>query len=99
MTDTYEGWSNHATWLVSLYIDNDLFLYGEVKQMVEDTLALHDRESTKAMNSLASVLETFIHDELTEFLTPNMSPLFSDLFLDALHRVDFTEIAQHLLVE
>lgn len=35
MTDTYNGWANHSTWNVILWMSNDEFLYNTAKACVE----------------------------------------------------------------
>ena len=34
MTQTYNGWTNHATWNVALWIGNDPFLYNTARACV-----------------------------------------------------------------
>jgi len=35
MTQTFNGWANHATWNIALWIQNDQFLYNTAKACVE----------------------------------------------------------------
>lgn len=80
---TYNGWTNKATWLVKLWMDNDQpsYYYWQ-EQAIANT----------NFYQLADELEHFHHD-----IAPDHIGLFADLLTSALAEVNWHEIAKSLL--
>ena len=79
------GWKNHPTWLVWVWIENDFSLYEycqELKQSTSDTREIAD--SIK---------------QLIEEAKPQSDDLWGDLISSALGEVSWREIAENLLEE
>lgn len=94
---TYNGWSNYATWVVKLWIDNDQGSQERWQERARECLqdAIDSDESepkAAAASTLARELESD-HDESA----PEVSGVFSDLLTHALGLVDWHEIAQNML--
>ncbi|NBQ17174.1 hypothetical protein EBU24_02570 [bacterium] len=76
------GWSNRATWLINLHIDQ----YADIDALVKDFI--YD-DNTSSVRRLASFLENLFEDEL-----PNMNGLFKELLMVAFREVDWHELAE-----
>lgn len=81
--DKYNGWTNHSTWLVNLWLGND------VQSWINDS----DCEGWD-LDSVESVFKDFI-EELTsqENITCG---LLTDLLQSAVDDVDWRELAEHI---
>lgn len=91
MTDaTYNGWTNHATWLVNLHMDNT---YG----MTDDLLATAGEmlDNKYPVPDLADYIESLI-EEWIEPACPNAG-LAQDLINGYLSHVNWREIAAHYI--
>lgn len=95
---TYNGWTNYATWVVNLWLDNDSYSFdcaeiaaGCVQQAIDD-----DDTDTKptAMTAMAARLEEMV-DEWQDMAEHKPAGLFADLLGYALGTVDWREIAGH----
>lgn len=103
MTDdtTYNGWTNRATWLVALWIDNDQGSHESVCEMARDAWADTDEDDTKenrtieAVAMLADSLEA-MHDEGVAEMV-GCTGVFADLMSDALASVNWDEIARQFV--
>jgi len=80
----YQGWTNHPTWLVNVWIDNDHGLYEYCQELKE----------TQDVRAIAENLKQLIEDS-----KPDTPGLFSDLLESALDSVNWREIAENLLEE
>ena len=93
-TETYNGWTNYETWVVSLWNDNEESSYRywreEARRHAEDS---HDQSD--AIRNLAEQLKEEISDN-----APTTQPsVYSDLLNAALSEVNWAEIAENLLSE
>jgi hypothetical protein len=80
---TYNGWTNKATWLVKLWMDNDQYTYSYwIEQVNKNTDSYQ----------LADELEHYHQDIL-----PEHTGLLADLLSSALAEVNWIEIAQSLI--
>jgi hypothetical protein len=80
---TYQGWTNHPTWLVWVWLENDYSLYCHCQQL---------KRSTSDIKAIAEDLKSLIEDA-----KPQSSDLWGDLIDSALAEVDWKEIATNLL--
>ena len=90
--NTYNGWSNYATWAVALWMDND---QGTQEYCAE--MARGERDAYK----LALVLKDE-HDEQCDALlkaSEAQASLWADLLHSALGAVNWDEIAEHLIAD
>lgn len=100
--DTYQGWTNYETWAVALWLDNEEPSYRHWRAVADgmreagpvpiifDGRTIGHREPSHV---LADRLEQAIGD-----LTPDLgASMWSDLLGRAIGRVNWAEIASHLL--
>jgi hypothetical protein len=88
MTEQYNGWTNYETWRVNLEVLDGMTL--------EDFgFDLHevDTDDVADVESVAGVLETYTY----EFTEGQASGFALDLAHSFLARVDWVEIAEHMI--
>ncbi len=83
--EQYNGWPNFETWLINTWIDNDRHSYNFWRERSQDTLPYE----------LAYDLKNYICDNAPT----NNSNMYSDLLSAALSRVDWVEVARHIMEE
>lgn len=86
----YNGWTNHATWCVNLWLSNDQGTYAEVNDLI--ACLFHDDASVCDM---ADRLRDYV-EELAELTCPGViegASFVSDLFGSVLHDVEWNEVA------
>lgn len=87
MADGYNGWSNRATWNVSLWLSNEEAFYNDVNRLArrhgpdEDD---SDDDRVDAIEEFANALESFCNEIWPDGVTPDD---------DALSECDFAEVA------
>ena len=90
--ERYNGWTNHATWCVALWMDNDEAFEGWHKGAVD---IIADTDSIdEAIDFLATQIKD-AHDEAVE--NSQLEGALKDLLTSALGSVDWKEIAEHLI--
>ena len=80
---TVNGWTNHATWLVNLWL-------GEYDYNPSELLGLSRYDATQA-------LKETVDNILTDYEDSKMSGLASDLINSALSCVNWYELADHYI--
>lgn len=95
--NTYNGWTNYATWVANLWLDND---QGSQEMVIEEAREClqraidRDDDKDDAISSLATWLEE-MHDENA----PKAEGVYADLLAHALAAVEWREIARHHIEE
>lgn len=89
MAEQYNGWSNYQTWAVALWLDNTESTY-QLMQEAAQSAADYD----VPVDHLAAYIEEFVEDGNP---LANQASMYSDLLVNIIARVDWREIAQHLL--
>jgi hypothetical protein len=95
MTDTtYNGWTNYETWVINLWMGNEVGSYAYWQEVTADVMREHDEEDEKqdAISDLADRLKSE-HEEGM----PEVQGIWSDLLTAALGEVNWREIAEHLI--
>lgn len=91
MDKKFEGYANHETWLVKIWIDQERGTHFYWRDRTERFLNAHPKDEAKKV--LAESIETWI-----EKLRPEIpTSVFSDLLTSAIVRVDWLEIAEALI--
>lgn len=68
MTQTYNGWTNHATWNVNLWLTNDSAFYTRMMSILDDT-NLNDKMAAQYLNNLC--IDLFRQSDGTSPQTPD----------------------------
>ena len=92
MSERYNGWSNYETWLVNLEMFDGLDV-GELELLSSDEVL---EDPTQAARDLAVRLENMA-EEYIELEVPSRSGFAYDLAQSFLAKVDFAEIAEHMV--
>lgn len=96
---SYNGWSNHETWLVNLWLTNDEFNYRETESLAKKIWDRTVSNQYLTRRELAGrELAKKIKEDIEEFM-PDLAGMWSDLMRSALDSVDFDEIAANWLSE
>ena len=104
--ETYNGWANHETWCVNLWLSNDEGTYRHCRQLAADA-ANAAEDSSQVRDGVWTIEEAtrfLLADALKEFLNElnpiaDQASVFSDLITAALSDVDWHEIADGFLEE
>ena len=109
--NSYQGWNNYETWLVSLHIDNDQSLSEMMDEQLESFISEHTLTETaddgtekevfdkdEHTGELAHVLKDWFEEMMEEFSPTDSMPCFyRDCIQSVLGSVDWYEIAQNKL--
>lgn len=85
---TYNGWTNHETWCVNLWLSNDEWAYDECRSLIARSTTDYDARQ--------------VLREYTEQLVLGDNPgasLATDLLISSLESVDWQEIVDALREE
>lgn len=95
----YNGWENHQTWAVFLWMSNEGCAGGP--EVVLDVAQDHLRKSNGDRKLASATLAEWIRDAITSELEDQLPTrgLAGDLVGDPLSRVNWSEIASHCLNE
>lgn len=91
----YNGWTNYATWLTHLWIDNDAQLYTSLRGMME-TYIDDARTRDAALRQCAELLEDWFTNE-AGMLTDERPGLFTDILNAHSQEVNWDEIADNMM--
>lgn len=91
MTDTYNGWTNYETWCAGLWLDQDAGYWSDTAQEI---LRQQNNDREDATYELSLLLKDQ-HDELM----PAVEGLYADLLGASMSRINWYEIAKHLVDE
>lgn len=92
---TYQGWKNHSTWAVALWVNNECGLYDHRRALALDAIEEAKRGEREARGILADMLKDWIEEE-----APDLgATLWADLLTSALGQVDWYELAEHWLAD
>ncbi|MDR5812031.1 hypothetical protein QCE62_00315 [Caballeronia sp. LZ033] len=93
MTDArYNGWTNYATWVVALWLDNEQGTQEHWAEQARAAVEAEDFDMDAARRTLAGQLK----DEHEEAM-PQTTGVFADLMGYALGSVDWDEVADHYM--
>ena len=84
-TEEYNGWTNHETWAVDLWLSNDEGLYNEVYEIVKNSK--DELEAEKSIKDYVEDLRDISRDAGEE-----LKNMFKDI--GSLWRVNWQEIAE-----
>lgn len=90
----YNGWSNHATWLVALHLDNDQYVYKCIRELARQS------ETVYGLADEIKEYAKYLVESYFEDLDNSVAGCFaSDLAGSYLCDCDFVEIAKNILSE
>jgi hypothetical protein len=89
MTDTYNGWTNYETWVANLWLDQEDTYWNEQALQI---LSEEKNDKEDAAYTLMYVLKG--HYE--EFM-PVIEGMYADLLGAGLSRINWYEIAKHIV--
>ena len=92
--NSYNGWTNHATWALNLWFSNDRGMYDYVQETIEE---YKEQGLTKdqATIELEHFFENFIDEQVG--IVSETFPMMAD-FLDT-DAINYTEVAEAWLDE
>lgn len=83
----YQGWSNHATWVINLHLDNEQSAQEMKKEIILET---RNEDKEKWIYDAAETLKSWVEDTM-----PELPPMWADMLNGYFDEVDFREIAEH----
>ena len=89
---SYNGWTNYETWNCNLWLDND----GSGEYLIERAMELRKDDPDSACYDLSKEIEDMIWENNP---IADQCSMFSDLLSSALHEIDYTEIADHIIAD
>lgn len=93
----YNGFKNKATWLVSLWLNNEEHIYTYWRN-VAHTIGRQYPPMNEAVGRLADRLEDCFQGMAVDALETNpTNPMFIDILQSALADVDWETIAEHFI--
>ncbi len=103
---TYNGWTNHGTWCVNLWLTNDEGTYRHCRSLADDAKDAAD-DAPQVLEEIWTIEEAtrfLLADALPEFaeeINPlaDQASVFTDLITSALAEVNWHEIADAFLEE
>ena len=87
---SYNGWANHATWCVNLWLENDEPYYRYWRRAAQD--ARSEAEETDDLECAVHLLADRMKEEISESAPP-VTGVWADLMASAMADVDWHEIA------
>lgn len=95
----YQGWTNHATWLVKLWIDNDRPAYTTWRHITKEIWKKSRKNKVftrmeVARNELSRRLKHHFENNM-----PSLKGFWQDLLQGAIEEVNWVEIAAEMLEE
>ena len=87
-TETYNGWSNYETWLVSLWLDNDQETYNKIRNIIK-------RNGNISTYAVSKKIQDFVE----KMVFTDKASLQQDLINSAIQEVNFPEIVQSMIDE
>lgn len=97
--ERYQGYTNHETWAVALWIDNDAGLYEERRCIVRDNLDDLRIKFPDCGPDESVALADALKDWVTEMAPDLGATLWSDLINAALSEVNWLELAEMWIAE
>jgi hypothetical protein len=96
---SYNGWTNHETWCVNLWIGNDEMQAGYWQGECEEILSEYDGEYSEDnhLGSAAYVLSRRMKEQFTEEMPAAIQGMWLDLLTTAIDRCNWREIAEHIV--
>ena len=79
----YNGWSNRETWIVNLWLTNDMVSYDYLQQLYRKRSETWEK---------AEELEVYYQDQLDELLVP--PSIWIDILRTAMDRVDWYQVIE-----
>lgn len=96
---TYQGWTNHATWMVNLHLVNDAGTYDWINELAENAWQDNDGELSSYRMALATAIEAYVNgdDGIDVFGIAEVqenNTFLSDVITSFMADVDWLEIAK-----
>ncbi len=95
--ETYNGWTNYATWGVALVLNNDESTYNAVRAQAHEIRSTNDRPDLDLADWVKDFTEELcgLEEEHEDYLTP----MARQVLAAGLAKVDWHEIAENVLSE
>lgn len=96
---SYQGWANHATWVVHLHLANDAGLFEGARETIEDAKRNSPHTpKVEAMYALQAFVDSIFYD-IDLHITNPATMMRSDLIQSALNDIDWNSIVEALTEE
>lgn len=94
MSERYNGWTNHETWNVALWLHNESATADDLQGLARSA---RDEYPEDAAANLAESIESYVTSDLPDMLGFDLGRvpmMFGDMLQAALDSVDWYEIAE-----
>lgn len=94
MSERFQGWRNKFTWLCELHLENDEYIYNDIRCYVRDLKTL-SKDKADTIYCLKDYIYNYVKENLLS--NENFSIFETDLIEYAIAEIDFWEIAENWL--